>query len=514
MIFVSLNKKLNNKVLLLILDGWGISSDEKVSAPDIAKTPNYNFLKDKNPNSYLITHGEQVGLPVGQMGNSEVGHMNIGSGRIVLQDLLRIDESIKNGQFHKMKEFQEIISYTKNKSSNIHLVGLISDGGVHSHINHLKEIIISLKEVKENIFIHGFTDGRDVDPRSGVKFIDSIEKFCERNGGKLATVIGRYFSMDRDNRWERIKKAYDLICNGVGKKTISFCDEINESYKNNITDEFIKPIIKTDLNGNNVHRFNQDDIIIFFNYRSDRGRQLTSALCEKDFSDAAMKSVTRKFYTLTNYDETFTVAKPIFKKNVLKNTLGEILSKNDIPQLRIAETEKYPHVTYFFNGGLEESFTGEERILCPSPKVATYDLKPEMSAEEVAENVIIKIKKNKFGFICLNFANPDMVGHTGNFEAAIEACESVDKHLGEIVNTANNNDYVTIIISDHGNCEKMINNDGSENTSHTINPVPIIIVNSGTNNINSGILADIAPTILDIIGIHKPNEMNGKSLIK
>ncbi len=514
MIFVSLNKNLNNKVLLLILDGWGISSDKNVSAPDIAKTPNYNFLKDNNPNSYLITHGEQVGLPVGQMGNSEVGHMNIGSGRIVLQDLLRIDESIKNGQFYKMKEFQEIISYTKNKSSNIHLVGLISDGGVHSHINHLKEIIISLKEVKENIFIHGFTDGRDVDPRSGVKFIDSIEKFCERNGGKLATVIGRYFSMDRDNRWERVKKAYDLICNGVGKKTISFCDEINESYKNNITDEFIKPIIKTDLNGNSIHTFNQDDIIIFFNYRSDRGRQLTSALCEKDFSDAGMKSVTKNFYTLTNYDETFRVAKPIFKKNVLKNTLGEVLSKNGIPQLRIAETEKYPHVTYFFNGGLEESFTGEERILCPSPKVATYDLKPEMSAEEVANNVIIEIKKNKYGFVCLNFANPDMVGHTGNFESAIEACESVDKHLGEIVNTANNNDYVTIIISDHGNCEKMINNDGSENTSHTINPVPIIIVNSGTNNINSGILADIAPTILDIMGIHKPNEMNGKSLIK
>ena len=514
MIFVSLNKKLNNKVLLLILDGWGISSDEKVSAPDIAKTPNYNFLKDKNPNSYLITHGEQVGLPIGQMGNSEVGHMNIGSGRIVLQDLLRIDESIKNGQFHKMKEFQEIISYTKNKSSNIHLVGLISDGGVHSHINHLKEIIISLKEVKENIFIHGFTDGRDVDPRSGIKFIDSIEKFCERNGGKLATVIGRYFSMDRDNRWERVKKAYDLICNGVGKKTISFYDEINESYNNNITDEFIKPIIKTDVNGNSIHRFNQDDIIIFFNYRSDRGRQLTSTLCEKDFSDAGMKSVTKNFYTLTNYDETFTVAKPIFKKNVLKNTLGEVLSKNGIPQLRIAETEKYPHVTYFFNGGLEESFTGEERILCPSPKVATYDLKPEMSAEEVSKNVIIEIKKNKFGFVCLNFANPDMVGHTGNFEAAVEACEFVDKQLGEIVKTANINNYVTIIVADHGNCEKMINNDGSMNTSHTTNPVPIIIVNSGNNNINNGILADIAPTILDIMGIHKPNEMNGKSLIK
>ena len=513
MIFVSLNKKLSNKVLLLILDGWGIASDEKASAPDIAKTPNYNFLKDKNPFNYLLTHGEKVGLPYGQMGNSEVGHMNIGSGRIVLQDLLRIDKSIKNGQFHKLKELKEIISHSKNRSSNIHLIGLISDGGVHSHIDHLKEIIISLNEVKEKIFIHGFTDGRDVDPRSGIKFIDSLEKFCEKNGGRLATIIGRYFSMDRDNRWERIKKAYDLICNGVGKKTNNLCDELKQSYKNNITDEFIEPIIKADNNGNIIHRFNYDDIVIFFNYRSDRGRQLTSAMSEKDLTDFGMKSVTKNFYTLTNYDETFSVAKPLFKKIILKNTLGELLSKNGIPQLRIAETEKYPHVTYFFNGGIEESFSGEERILCPSPKVATYDLKPEMSAEEVTQNVIAEIKKNKFGFICLNFANPDMVGHTGNFKAAIKACESVDKFLGEIVDIANLNKYVTIIIADHGNCEKMINSDGSENTSHTVNPVPIIIVNSNTHNINNGILADVAPTILDIMGIERPDEMSGKSLI-
>jgi len=514
MIFVSLNKKLNNKVLLLILDGWGIASDMKASAPDIANTPNYDLLEDKYPSNYLITHGDKVGLPVGQMGNSEVGHMNIGSGRIVLQDLLRINESIDKGKFHKMKEFQEIISQTKSNSSNIHLIGLISDGGVHSHINHLKEIIISLNEVKEKIFIHGFTDGRDVDPRSGIKFIDSIEKFCEKNGGKLATIIGRYFSMDRDNRWERVRKSYDLICNGIGKKTNNFCEEIEKSYKNNITDEFINAIIKTDTNGEVIHKFNQDDTIIFFNYRSDRGRQLTSALSEKDFIDFEMKSVTKNFYTLTNYDDTFTVAKPIFKKNILKNTLGEVLSKNEILQLRIAETEKYPHVTYFFNGGLEEAFSGEERILCPSPKVATYDLKPEMSAEEVTKNVITEIKKGKFGFICLNYANPDMVGHTGNFKAAVEACESVDKSLGEIVEMATTNNYKTIIIADHGNCEKMINADGSENTSHTINPVPIIVVNSDKHNITNGILADIAPTILDIMGIQKPNEMNGKSLIK
>ena len=297
------------------------------------------------------------------------------------------------------------------------------------------------------------------------------------------------------------------------KKTNNICDEIRESYKNNITDEFINPIIKTDIKGENIHRFNNDDIVIFFNYRSDRGRQLTSAMCEKDLIDFGMKSVTKNFYTLTNYDDTFKVVKPIFKKNILKNTLGEILSKNEILQLRIAETEKYPHVTYFFNGGIEESFLGEERILCPSPKVATYDLKPEMSAKEVTQNVITEIKKNKFGFICLNFANPDMVGHTGNLKAAVEACESVDKSLGKIVDVANLNDYVTIIIADHGNCEIMINSDGTENTSHTVNPVPIIIVNSNSNKINNGILADIAPTVLDIMGVQKPDEMTGKSLI-
>ncbi len=513
MIFVYLNKKLYKKVLLLILDGWGIANNKEVSAPDKANTPNYNNLLKEYPSNYLITHGEKVGLPIGQMGNSEVGHMNIGSGRIVLQDLLKINESIETGEFHNKEQFEEIISYSKKNSSNIHLVGLVSDGGVHSHIDHLKEIIVSLSDVKEKIFIHAFTDGRDVDPKSGINYIETSETFCKEKGGNLATVIGRYFSMDRDNRWERIYKAYDLICNGNGKKTKNFINELKDSYSKNITDEFIEPIIKTDKNGNTVHQLKQNDTIIFFNYRSDRGRQLTSVLCEKNKSELGMKSVINNFYTLTEYDESFKIAKPIFKNKKLKNTLGEVISKNNISQLRIAETEKYPHVTFFFNGGYEEPFKKEERILCPSPKVATYDLKPEMSAGDVSENVITEIKKEKYGFICLNFANPDMVGHTGDFKAAIKACESVDKYLGEIVKIANQYNYTSIIIADHGNCEKMMNSDGSQNTSHTINPVPIIIVNSASKEIENGILADIAPTILDIIGIKKPKEMNGKTLL-
>lgn len=504
---------MKKKVLLLILDGWGIAKNKDVSAPDKAKTPNFNDLLKNNPSNYLITHGKKVGLPIGQMGNSEVGHMNIGSGRIVLQDLLKINESIEEGKFHTKKEFQDIISYSKKNSSNIHLIGLVSDGGVHSHINHLKEIIVSLSDVKDKIFIHAFTDGRDVDPKSGINYIESLESFCKDNGGKLSTVIGRYFSMDRDNRWERIYKAYDLICNGNGKKTLSLTDEIKESYKKNITDEFIEPIIKTDKNGNPVHQLKENDTVIFFNYRSDRGRQLTTVLCEEDNSKLGMKSLINNFYTLTNYDENFKVASPIFKNKKLKNTLGEVISNNNISQLRIAETEKYPHVTFFFNGGHEEPFKKEERILCPSPKVATYDLKPEMSAGDVSENVINEIKRDKFGFICLNFANPDMVGHTGDFKATIKACESVDNYLGKIVNTANEFDYTSIIIADHGNCEKMKNDDGSKNTSHTVNPVPIIIVNSNSNQIENGILADIAPTILDILDIKKPNEMKGKTLL-
>ena len=513
MIFVSLNKKLNKKVLLLILDGWGIADNKDASAPDKANTPNFNSLIENYPNNFLITHGEKVGLPKGQMGNSEVGHMNIGSGRIVLQDLLKINNSIKEGEFRNKSHFNDIINYTKKNSSNVHLMGLVSDGGVHSHIDHLKEIILSLSEIKDKIYIHAFTDGRDVDPKSGIDFIKSIETFSKKNGGRLASIIGRYYSMDRDNRWERVKKAYDLISNSLGTKSTDLTHDINNSYSRGVTDEFIEPLLKVDSDGNPIHELNSNDTVIFFNYRTDRGRQLTSALCEKDYLDHEMTKSVSNLYTLTNYDENFKIAKPIFENKVLKNTLGEVISKNNFNQLRISETEKYPHVTFFFNGGNEEKFKNEERILCPSPKVATYDLKPEMSSDEVTKNVIREIKKGKFEFICLNFANPDMVGHTGNFTAAVKACEAVDNHLGSIINEATKEEYTSIVISDHGNCERMINDDGSVNTSHTINPVPIILVNCQNKEINNGVLADIAPTILDILGIETPIEMEGESLL-
>ena len=504
---------MSKKVLLIILDGWGIAKDKEASAPDRAKVPNFNNLLKNNPNNFLITHGEKVGLPDGQMGNSEVGHLNIGSGRLVLQDLLKIDKSIKKGEFKSKKEFKDIINYTKKNSSNIHLVGLLSDGGVHSHINHLKEIISTLSEVKEKIFIHAFSDGRDVDPNSGISFLKSIENFCGEKGARVATLIGRYYSMDRDNRWERIKKAYDLIVYGKGVKSKNLINSIEVSYSNGITDEFIEPIVKVNNDDIPIYDFNNKDTVIFFNYRTDRGRQLTKVLCEEDMKEYSMEKVLDNLYTLTNYDDTFKYAKPIFKSRPLINTLGEVLSNNNLKQLRISETEKYPHVTFFFNGGYEIPFKGEERILCPSPKVATYDLKPEMSSEEVKENVLNEINKEIFDFICLNFANPDMVGHTGDFDAAIKACESVDHHLGDIIETATKKNYTSLIIADHGNCEKMINIDGSKNTSHTTNPVPIILVNSDRKKIRNGILADIAPTILDILNISKPKEMNGKSLI-
>tara|TARA_B100001175_G_scaffold316032_1_gene328934 strand:+ start:1756 stop:3276 length:1521 start_codon:yes stop_codon:yes gene_type:complete len=502
-----------NKTLLLILDGWGITKDKSSSAPDIANTPNYDNLLDTYTNAQLITHEENVGLPTGQMGNSEVGHINIGAGRIVKQDLLKINDSIESGEFNNNKNFVTIINHIKKTKSSLHLIGLLSDGGVHSHISHLKEILNTLSQIKDHIYIHAFTDGRDVDPKSGINFINEIQEYTKTSGGSIASVIGRYYSMDRDERWDRTKKAYDLLINNEGLKTKNLTETINDFYNNGITDEFMKPIVITDKENNPISKVTDNDVIIFFNYRSDRGRQLTSLICEKNNNQFGLKPLDIKFYTLTNYDNSFDNVTPIFYNENLKNTIGEVLAKNNKSQLRIAETEKYPHVTFFLNGGREEPFDKEKRILCPSPKVATYDLKPEMSALEVSEKAISEIINNSPDFICLNFANPDMLGHTGDMDAAIKACETIDKLLLPLINAANKLNYVSMIIADHGNCEKMKNKDGSPNTSHTTNPVPVILVDKNKRNIRNGILADIAPTVLEILGIKKPIEMTGKSLI-
>ena len=503
-----------NKTLLLILDGWGIPEDKSHSAPDIANTPNFDNLLDSYSSAQLLTHEENVGLPSGQMGNSEVGHINIGAGRIVLQDLLKINNSIESGEFSKKESFIDIINYIKKSKKNVHLIGLLSDGGVHSHISHLKEILYTLSPIKKNLFIHAFTDGRDVDPKSGINFINQIEEYTKKTGGSLASVIGRYYSMDRDHRWDRTKKAYDLLINNIGLKTQNIIETITDFYNNGITDEFIEPVVITDNNNNPISKIDDNDVIVFFNYRSDRGRQLTSLICEKNNNQLDLKLLNVKFYTLTNYDNSFENVIPIFYNENLKNTLGEILSKNNKSQLRIAETEKYPHVTFFLNGGREKPFDKEKRVLCPSPKVATYDLKPEMSAFDVSQKAISEIINNSPDFICLNFANPDMVGHTGNIDASIKACETIDDLLGPLINAANKLNYVSIIIADHGNCEKMKNEDGSPNTSHTTNPVPIILVDRNKRNVKNGILSDIAPTVLEILGIEKPLEMTGNSLIK
>ena len=500
--------------MLAILDGWGISKNPNVSAISSANTPFFDHLMNNYPNAELLTHGNNVGLPEGQMGNSEVGHMNLGAGRVVHQDLVKINISIADGSLKSNKILNDAVNYSIKEDKNIHLMGLLSDGGVHSHINHLKGLLnfISLKK-KSNVFLHAFTDGRDVDPKSGISFINEIQEYTKTSGGSIASVIGRYYSMDRDERWDRTKKAYDLLVNNKGLKTQNLIETISDFYNNGITDEFIEPIVITDKENNPISKVTDNDVIVFFNYRSDRGRQLTSLICEKNNNQFGLKPLDIKFYTLTNYDNSFDNVTPIFYNENLKNTIGEVLSKNNKSQLRIAETEKYPHVTFFLNGGREDPFDKEKRILCPSPKVATYDLKPEMSALEVSEKAISEIINNSPDFICLNFANPDMVGHTGDMDAAIKACETIDKLLLPLINAANKLNYVSMIIADHGNCEKMKNKDGSPNTSHTTNPVPVILVDKNKRNIRNGILSDVAPTVLEILGIKKPIEMTGKSLI-
>lgn len=505
---------MNKKVILMILDGWGKSPDPKVSAIDNANVPFINSLYTKYPNAQLRTDGLNVGLPEGQMGNSEVGHMNLGAGRIVYQDLARINLAVANKTLNTEPELLSAFKYAKDNNKSVHFLGLLSDGGVHSHTSHLRGLIDATQEFGlEKVFIHAFTDGRDVDPKSGALYLEDLNNYINNKSVKLASVIGRYYAMDRDKRWERVKQAYDLLVNGIGTPSKDAVLSILDSYKHKITDEFVDPMLMVDKNDQPIATIQNDDVVIFFNFRTDRGRELTEVLSQQDFHEFNMHKLNLYYVTLTNYDDTYQNVHVIYDKDNLTETLGEVLEKAGKTQIRIAETEKYPHVTFFFSGGREIPFRGETRILRNSPKVATYDLQPEMSAFELKDALIPELNKRNVDFVCLNFANGDMVGHTGIMEAAIKACEAVDACVKEVVEAALANDYTTIIIADHGNCETMINPDGSPNTAHTTNPVPIILVDKELKTIHNGVLGDIAPTILELMGIEKPAVMTQHSLL-
>ena len=498
----------------MILDGWGISQNDEVSAVSKANTPFMDSLPAKFPHATLRTDGMEVGLPEGQMGNSEVGHMNLGAGRIVYQDLVKINMAVEKDTLKDEPVLEEALNYAVKNNRPVHFLGLVSDGGVHSHINHLKGLLTAAEKlgVKDK-YVHAFTDGRDVDPHSGKGFIQELLPHLKETNSKLASVIGRYFAMDRDNRWERVKKAYDLIVKGEGKKTTDVISALQESYDNDISDEFVEPIVLTDSDGNPVARLTEKDVVIYFNFRTDRGRQLTQALSQDDFPEYNMKKLPLYYVTMTTYDDRFENVNVIFKKSNIKATLGEVLEYEGKKQIRIAETEKYPHVTFFFSGGREDPFAGEKRIMCNSPKVATYDLQPEMSAYEIKDKIIPEIEKESADFICLNFANPDMVGHTGDFDAAIKACETVDICAKEVAEKAFEQEYAIIIIADHGNSEVMKNPDGSPNTAHTTNPVPLILMDNNVKSIKDGKLGNIAPTILKLMGITQPDLMTEDPLI-
>ena len=498
----------------MILDGWGISDDPEVSAVAKANTPFIDSLYKKYPHARLRTDGMNVGLPEGQMGNSEVGHMNLGAGRIVYQDLAKINLAVENKSLSQEPVLEQAFNYAKTHNKPLHFMGLLSDGGVHSHINHLKGLLTAAEEFGvQQKYVHAFTDGRDVDPYSGKGFIEEIEAHLKQTNGKLASVIGRYYAMDRDKRWERVQQAYDLIVKGKGEKASSAPEAVQKSYDEGITDEFIKPIVLTDEAGTPIATLKDDEVVIFFNFRTDRGRQLTQALSQEDFPDYGMKKLPLYYVTMTRYDDTFQNINVVYRKENLRATLGEVLEYQGKTQIRIAETEKYPHVTFFFSGGREEPFKGESRIMVNSPKVATYDLQPEMSAYEIRDKIIPEIEDKSADFICLNFANPDMVGHTGVFEAAVKACETVDECAKDIIEAAVEQDYSVLVIADHGNSETMVNSDGSANTAHTTNPVPFILVDKDVTAVKDGILGDIAPTILKLMGITKPKLMTQNSLI-
>lgn len=501
--------KTAKRTMLLILDGWGLGKKDKSNALFTAKTPFFDSLLRDYPNSRLGASGEAVGLPEGQMGNSEVGHMNLGAGRRIYHDLLRINKAIETDTIRQNEQLIKAFTYAKENNKAVHFMGLVSDGGVHSLDKHLYKLCeITGDYGLKKVFIHAITDGRDCDPRSGLGFIKNLQDAIKDTPAEIATLIGRYYSMDRDQRWERIKLGYDLIVKGKGEKTEDLLKSIEESYKNQITDEFINPIL-CDEKG----LINEDDVVICFNFRTDRLRQLTTALTQKDFADQQMRTLNLQYYTLTNYDKSFKGVNVVYDAENISNTLGEVLAKNGKHQLRIAETEKYAHVTFFFSGGREALFENEERRVLASPKVATYDLQPEMSAPEIKEAVVEEIKRQKHDFICLNYANGDMVGHTGVYEAILKAVETVDACVKETIEAAIANDYAIILTADHGNADNAVNADGSPNTAHSLNQVPCILINSNYTSIKDGILADLAPTLLTLLGMEIPEEMKGESLV-
>ena len=506
-------ENMSKKVILVIMDGWGLGLVPSADAIQQAKTPFVSSLRQSYPHSTLVTCGEAVGLPDGQMGNSEVGHLNLGAGRIVYQELQRINVAIREGAFAKNETLLASIKYALQNNKPLHLLGLMSDGGVHAHTSHLKAICdICKKEGLKEVYIHAFTDGRDTDPKSGLGFVKSMESHLLNSVGKIASVSGRYYAMDRDKRWERVKFAYDALVNAQGPKANSALEAIQENYNNNITDEFIKPTIITE-NGQPIAPIKEGDAVLCFNFRTDRCREITEVLSQKDFAEFGMKKIALHYTTLTKYDETFKNVQVIFENDNLVNTLGDILAQNNKKQIRIAETEKYPHVTFFFNGGREVPFEGETRIMASSPKVATYDLQPEMSANELTEKLLPEINKGEADFICLNFANADMVGHTGIFSAVVKAVETVDSCVEKIVTAGLQNGYTLLVTADHGNADFMINEDGSPNTAHTLNLVPLFLVDQHwKGQLKSGKLGDIAPTILDLMGISIPSEMTGNVL--
>ncbi len=505
----------NNKVLLMILDGWGIGNHSKGDVVWSADPKYIKGLEAKYPHAQLLTSGVNVGLPDGQMGTSEVGHLNIGAGRVVYQDLVKINMACADNSIMNNPEIVAAFDYAKKNGKQVHFMGLVSDGGVHSSLDHLMKLCDISKEYGiEKTFVHCFMDGRDTDPKSGKGFIEQLENHMEKSAGKIASIIGRYYAMDRDKRWERVKVAYDLLVNGVGEKADDMAAAVQKSYDEGVTDEFIKPIVATDAFGNTLATIQEGDMVIFFNYRNDRAKEITSVLTQEDMPEQGMQTLPLYYCTMTPYDAKFKGLHILFDKDNVNNTIGEFISSLGLKQLRIAETEKYAHVTFFLNGGREAEFDGEERILIASPKVATYDLQPEMSAYEVKDALVKALDTQRFDFICLNFANGDMVGHTGIYEAIEKAVKAVDECAEAVVETAKKNGYEVVIIADHGNADNAVNQDGSPNTAHSLNPVPIIVVSDRVKSVGNGVLADVAPTLLKMLGVGQPKEMTGKALVE